>query len=310
MKSVWQTSTKFLAGVMLAAMSVFAQTPQPPNNVSAQPGALNYIEGNAAINGQALPNKLTGQVFLNPNETLSTTAGRVEVLLTPGVFLRIGNNSEIRMMSNSLINTQVELTRGEAIVEVAQLLKDNNIQILDHGAFVKFLKPGLYRIGADGTPIAAVIDGKAVVSNGAQTIELGKGKQTVIAPNMQAQKFDTKKVDDLYAWSNVRSQYNSSASYMAAASYVGPYYPGWFWYAGLDSWAWLPYGGYAFSPFGWGYFGPGYLGYARLGYRPYFYGHYGYYGHGPAVHGFVGGARGGIGGGGHMGGGHMGGGHR
>jgi hypothetical protein len=305
MKRVWQTSTKFLAGVMLAAVCAVAQTSQVPNNnnISARPGALNYIEGNAAINGQVLPNKLSGQVFLNPDETLSTTNGRAEVLLTPGVFLRVGNNSAIRMMSTSLINTQVELTHGEAIVEVAQLLKDNNIQVLDHGAFIKFQKPGLYRIAADGAPTAAVLDGKLIVSNGDQTIELGKGKQTVIAANMQAQKFDTKRVDDLYAWSNVRSQYNSTASYMAASAYSGPYNPGWFWAAGYDTWAWAPFGGYAFSPFGWGFYGPGYLGYA-----PYFYG-YGRgrvvlpAGRGPMVHGYAGGARSGFAGGGHFSGG-------
>jgi hypothetical protein len=222
------------------------------------------------------------------------------------------------MMATSLIKTQVELTRGEAIVEVAQLLKDNNIEVLNHGAFIKFVKPGLYRITADGAPTFAVIDGKAEVSNGDQHIELSKGKETVVAANLHATKFDTKREDDLYAWSNVRAQYNSTASYMAASAYVGPYNPGWFWAAGYGSWAWAPFGGYAFSPFGWGFYGPGYLGYAG------FYG--GFYGPGrvilpagryPAVRGYVGSVRGGFMGGGaaHFsgGGGHAmrgGGGHR
>jgi len=314
MKRVWQTSTKLLAGVMLAAMYAMPQTSPTPNSISTRPGAINYVEGNAAINGQALPTRPAGQVFLNPDETLSTTRGRVEVLLTPGVFLRVGENSEVRMISPSLINTQVELTHGEAVVEVAQLMKDNNIQVLNHGAFIKFVKPGLYRITADGVPMAAVLDGKAQVSNGAQRIDLGKGRQTVIAANLEAVKFNTKNEDDLYAWSNVRSQYNASASYMAAAAYGGgPYNPGWLWAGGFNSWAWMPYGGYAYSPFGWGFFGPGYLGYAGLGYGPAFYGRgrfVGGYRGGPAVHGFAGGMGGGHmsgGGGGHMSGG---GGHR
>jgi hypothetical protein len=327
MKCVWQTSTKLLAGVMLAAVYAMAQPSPAPDNISTRPGAINYVEGNASLDGQALPTKPSGPMFLTPDETLSTTTGRVEVLLTPGVFLRIGHNSEIRMMSTSLIKTQVELTHGEAIVEVAQLIKDNNVAVLDHGAFIKFLKTGLYRISAEGTPMAAVLDGKAEVSNGDQSIKLSKGHQTVIAENMKSEKFDTKKEDDLYAWSNVRSEYNAGASYMAASAYgTGPYYPGWFWAAGLDSWAWLPYGGYAYSPFGWGYFGPGYLGYAGFGY-PFFYGRYGHVPiyRGTGVHGFVGGrhfggghfAGGGGGhfaggGGGHFaggGGGHFGGGH-
>jgi hypothetical protein len=320
MKRVWQTSTRLLAGVMLAATMTMAQTSSSPDNsMQGRPGAINYVEGNAAINGQTLPTKPSGQILLNVDETLSTTSGRAEILLTPGVFLRVGENSEVRMMATSLIKTQVELTRGEAIVEVAQLLKDNNIQVLNHGAFIKFVKPGLYRITADGTPTAAVLDGKVQVSNGDQTIEFGKGKETVIAENMKADKFDAKKIDDLYAWSNVRSEYNSQASYMAASAYGGgPYNPGWFWAAGYNSWAWMPFGGYAYSPFGWGFYGPGYLGYARLGYGGGFYG----YGRGrvvlpanrgPVVRGFAGGTRGGFNGGGaHFsgGGGHAGGGHR
>jgi len=316
MKRVWTRSTKLLTGLMLAAALTVAQTPtQQTSSIQGRPGAVNYVEGNAAINGQILPTKLSGQIFLNPDETLSTTTGRAEILLTPGVFLRVGENSEVRMMATSLIKTQVELTRGQAMVEVAQLLKDNNIQVLNHGAFIKFVKPGLYRITADGAPTFAVLDGKAEVNNGDQSIELSKGKQTVVGATLQAQKFDTKSEDDLYAWSNVRSQYNSTASYMAASSYVGPYNPGWFWAAGYDSWAWAPFGGYAFSPFGWGFYGPGYLGYA---------GFYGYgrgrvvlpLGRGPVVRGYVGGARGGFAGGGaHFsgGGGHAmggGGGHR
>ena len=77
--------------------------------------------------------KTLGKTFLNANDTLSTDSGKAEVLLTPGVFLRIGENSQIRMISPSLTNTQVEVTKGEAMLEVADFLKDNNIEILARG---------------------------------------------------------------------------------------------------------------------------------------------------------------------------------
>jgi hypothetical protein len=271
MKRVLQTSTKLMAGLLLAAVSALPQAP----SISARPGAINYIEGRAALNGQELPARASGPTFLNENDTLSTFTGKAEILLTPGVFLRIGDNSDIRMISPSLIKTQVELGRGEATVEVAQLVKGNDIQILTHEAFIKLEKPGLYRIAATGIPTAAVIDGKATVFNGNRTLELGKGRQTVIAENMKAEKFDVKAQDDLFAWSNVRSQYNAEASYSTAQAFAAgyPYGPGWLWSAGFNSWAWFPGTGYAYSPFGWGFFGPRYVGFAPFYYGRGFYGY-------------------------------------
>src|SRR5919204_112804 len=46
---------------------------------------------------------------LNSGDELSTDAGKAEVLLTPGVFLRLGSNTQIHMISPSLVDTQFEL---------------------------------------------------------------------------------------------------------------------------------------------------------------------------------------------------------
>jgi hypothetical protein len=44
------------------------------------PGAVNYVEGQAAIDGQNLP---AGSAMLETNQVLTTGQGRVELLLTP-----------------------------------------------------------------------------------------------------------------------------------------------------------------------------------------------------------------------------------
>src|SRR5205823_11016075 len=98
MKRVWQTSAAVLGGLLVAAISAMPQA----YTVSAKPGAVNYIEGHAFLNGQPLSDKGLRSTFLNANDTLSTDLGKAEILLTPGVFLRIGDNSEIRMVSPSL----------------------------------------------------------------------------------------------------------------------------------------------------------------------------------------------------------------
>jgi FecR protein len=284
MKRVWHTSSKVLAGLFLAAMYAMPQG----YTVSARPGAVNYIEGHASLNGTEISQKTLGKTFLNANDTLSTDLGKAEVLLTPGVFLRIGENSQIRMVSPSLTNTQVEVMKGEAMVEVADLLKDNNIEILDRGGSMRIEKTGLYRVTADDPPTASVIEGKAELSFGDRKIDLGKGRETVIAANLKAEKFNAKKEDDLYAWSNVRSEYDAGASYASARSATVNSYnnntyggwagypagfgygfgPGWYYNGLWNSWAWMPANGYFFSPFGWGFYSPSYIAYAPIIYAP------------------------------------------
>jgi hypothetical protein len=258
--------------------------------ISAKPGVVNYVEGNAFVNGGTISAKTLKTTYLNANDQLSTGAGKAEVLLTPGVFLRVGENSQIRMVSPTLTDTQVEVQRGEAMVEVDQLVKDNRLVVLDHGSSITLAKTGLYRFTADNPPTAAVMEGKAVVRLGDRKVDLGKGRQTVIAENLKAEKFDTKKEDDLYAWSNVRSQYEAAASYQSARSirvdnsggWAGYGYsgfngwsgPGWFWNAGIGSWAWLPWDGAFFSPFGWGFYSPGLIAYAPIVNAPVYRGGY------------------------------------
>ena len=153
--------------------------------ISAKPGAVNYIEGHASINGQPVVDKDPRAKFLKANDTLSTDAGKAEVLLTPGVFLRVGDNSEIRMISPSLTDTQIEITRGEAMLEVDDLVKGNHLAIIDHGASITLVKNGLYRFTADVPPTAAVLEGKAQVYVGEKKVELGKGHETVLADNLK-----------------------------------------------------------------------------------------------------------------------------
>lgn len=273
MKRVWLTTAKVLTGAFVTAMCAMPQA----YTISARPGVVNYIEGDAFLNGRPVSATRLKATFLNANDTLSTDIGKAEVLLTPGVFLRIGDKSQIRMVSPSLTDIQVQLERGEAMIEVDDLVKDNHVTMLAHGGSVAIQKTGLYRFTTDPAPSAAVIDGKAEVNVGDRKVDLGKGRQVLLAANSKPEKFDRKKEDDLYAWSNVRSEYDAAASYQAAKNvtvnnyggwgglgFGGWYGPGWFWNSGFNSWAWLPMDGAFYSPFGYGFYGPGVLPYAPV----------------------------------------------
>ena len=284
MKRVWHTPAKVVAGLFVAALYAMPQA----YTISARPGVINYIEGSASRNGDRLSAKTAGRIFLAANDTLATENGKVELLLTPGVFLRVGADSEIRMISPSLTKTVVELTRGEAFIEAAELTKENDIEVLDHGATTRLLKPGLYKVTGTGEPAAAVILGKAEVEIANRKVDLGKNHQTVLSAELKSVKFDSRgqdNTDDLYAWSEVRDQYEAASSFATAktafANSYGPgmgsglgygygmgYGPGWAWNAGFNSWAWLPGDGAFFSPFGYGFFAPSVIAYAPVTYVP------------------------------------------
>ena len=74
--------------VTIGAVRARAQNPH-----ATQPGSINFVEGKAAIGTQALGLDSAGFVELGKGQALTTEAGKVEILLTPGVFLRVADNS-------------------------------------------------------------------------------------------------------------------------------------------------------------------------------------------------------------------------
>jgi hypothetical protein len=258
---------------------------------------------------------------------LTTGAGKAEVLLTPGVYLRVGDHSAVKMVSPDLENTQVELERGRAAVEVDQIFPQNMIQVVDAGKATQLMKPGYYEFDAN-QPEAMVFKGEAEVALGDGRWEKVKEHHELALASVARVKtadFNANPVnDDLYNWSSLRSHYLAEANNQMAGEYAYEpgFYPGWYW----DPWMWdytFIGPGPFFSPFGWGFYpwggfyggygwyGPGY-GHGYYGHPGYYYGH-GYVGgfHGDAGGGFHGGGGGVAGGGFHGGGGFGGGGgHR
>jgi hypothetical protein len=214
---------------------------------------------------------------MNAGGLLETRDGRAEVLLTPGVFLRVGENSRVRMLKPSLIDTQLAIEAGESMIEVDEYVKESHLTISMRGGLTEIDKGGLYRFMADGEPTVAVIDGKANVSFGDKHTSLNKGREVVLSDALQTREFDKNRDDELFAWSNIRSQYNASVTYQAAKSaynnngnglyggygYGGYYGQGWYWSNPFNSWLWMP-GGQFYSPFGWGFYGPAYVMYAPV----------------------------------------------
>jgi hypothetical protein len=229
----------------------------------ARPGTLNFVEGQVLVDGRDISTQSVGSTTLNPGSVLSTQAGKAEVLLTPGVFLRLGSNSEVRMLSAGLMDTRIQVDRGVTLLEATDLQKENKIRISAAGLNTTLKDEGLYRVDADRSSVA-VFDGKAEVRQGDEQVEVKKGK-TVVASDapLKAEKFDrneAKKTDELYQWSSLRSKYLAGASaVMAQRVLVQPslwYGSGWYWDPYMSTYSWLPGSSAYYSPFGYGFYSP------------------------------------------------------
>ena len=275
--------------------------------ISAHSGVVQYVEGAAYLNGQQVDPKFGHFPDIKDNQEFQTKEGRAEILLTPGVFLRLGENSSIRMLSTRLTDTRVEVLHGSAIIECDDVPKDNSIQVVYNLDTVQLTKHGLYRVDTDPARFR-VYDGEAVVKDNDKQVTVKSGKETSLDSTLTAQNFDRKDDDELYRWSDRRASYVAQANAASATTasnsgngygYSGSGYGG-LGYGGLGygglgygglgygygafgfngGWAfnpmfgmytYLPFDGFGYSPFGYTFFSP----YTAF-YAPYYYG--GYYG--------------------------------
>jgi FecR protein len=260
-----------LALTLFSAASAWGQ-----NAISAHSGMIHYVEGRVLLDGQPVEPKATEFPEVKKDQTLATEEGRAEVLLTPGVFLRLSEDSSFRMISNQLSDTSFEVVSGDALIEVMDLLKDNAIAVQFKGGTASVAKRGLYRFDADKGNLR-VYEGEIGVTFGDQNIVARKGKEVKVGDGIQAANFDPKDTDPFYRWAERRSEYIATANVSAArqAGSMGLL-------SSAGSWAYNPYygmftylpgTGYGYSPFGWAFYSPLTVG----NYYAYNYGNYGGY---------------------------------
>lgn len=236
--------------------------------ISAHSGVVQYTEGDVSIDNQAIHPKFAEFPELKPEQVIATEEGRVELLLTPGVFLRLAENSSVRMISNSLSDTRLAVVSGSALIEVAELLPNNAITFDAAGTPIVLARKGLYRIDSDPSRLR-VYDGQVRVGADTAPVTVRKGHEVALAASpLAVSSFDAKDIDGFYRWGARRSEYVAEANVVSAhvandprsSSYTG----------GVDSptgrWSWNPWfgmftympggDGMYMSPFGYAYYSP------------------------------------------------------
>src|SRR5262245_29672153 len=160
--------------VFLAGGTLYAQ-----NVISAKSGIVHLAEGDVLINGKTPDLKAGVFTSLKPGELLRTAEGRAEMLLAPGVVLRAGEHTTVKMVSNDLADTKVELVEGAINVEASDNAKENKTSIVMKDTTISLAKNGIYSF--DTKPMSArVWDGEAVVEQAGKTTELKEGRQITL----------------------------------------------------------------------------------------------------------------------------------
>jgi hypothetical protein len=215
-------SVGLIVGILvLGAVSASAQPV-----ISAKSGLVAYVEGKVFVGDQLVAPSLTSFPDVKENMVLRTEEGRAEILLSPGVFLRIGENSSFRMITNRLIDTRLEVLTGSAVVEADEMAKDTNVTIVASKASILIAKHGLYRFDMEPARVK-VFDGVASVTTGEQTTPVGAGRMLSLgngeaSKTASVEKFNKEDTDALDRWSRRRAE-NVAMANVSSAKQVHDY---------------------------------------------------------------------------------------
>jgi len=245
--------------LFLVVCAVFSGAALAQTMISAKSGMIHYVEGQVLLDGTAVEPKFGIFPQIKENSVLRTEAGRAEVLLSPGVFLRIAENGSVRLISDRITDTRLELLSGSVLIECAEILKGNTVTIVYKDSTVSLREDGLYRIDSDPAELR-VYDGQAAVESAGQIAVVKRGKALSLDGTLLARKFDTKAGDSLYRWSKRRAEYIAMANVSSARTLrdLGTTWDrsGWYWNRYFGMFTFIPRRGCWASPFGWRYWSP------------------------------------------------------
>lgn len=205
--------TLLVTFILCCSSVIFAQN-REKFVISAKAGGINAITGQADVHpkGESDWQQLSITDDLDAGDRVRTANdGRVEILLNPGSYLRVGGDSEVELSNNTLANLEVRLLRGTAIVEAtgADGL-ELNINISTPHTKLAIVRQGLYRLNVvpnDATELI-VRKGRVILSDSHTKVK-GGNKVVFSATNVTVAKLtkEEKKVQqDVDNWSKERAE--------------------------------------------------------------------------------------------------------
>ena len=255
--------------------------------VAAHSGVIHFFEGVVTLDGQPLEPKFGRFDEIKEGSELKTGQGRAEVLLTPGVLLRVDQNTAIRMRSNKLSDTRIEFINGAATLDSRNAAPGAPVNILFKDYKMRFARSGRYRFDSSPAELR-VVEGEAEVFLRDKAVMAKAGEAIPLSTPLAVRAAVNRSDDGLDRWDDDRqgaiaadnaadasSDNLSSAlnnpqnnTYDAGGGYAGGGYTGGGLVPDPVSSGYYGYNGYSpgslYSPYG--VFGSGF----RFGYMPLF----------------------------------------
>jgi hypothetical protein len=221
------------------------QAPTTSFIVSTKAGVVNFAQGSTTVKAATVV-KAGTPIGTGPN-------GRVEILLNPGSFLRIGANSQVILDRVQFDDMAIHVLQGSALVEANGFRKDLPLTVSTGNLKMEIIKDGIY-LFHDGR--ITVVDGK--IRDAGNGLSYGKGFQISDDQGYRARKVQTF-TTELELWSQQRDAQIASANANIARSLnstagvpYGSFQDVWLWYPLLGSFIYMPGRGYH-SPYGYTY---------------------------------------------------------
>lgn len=174
--------------------------------ISAHAGVVHYFEGVVLLDDQPLEQKFGAFAAIKIGSTLRTEEGRAEILLSPGMFLRLDEHSAIRMLSNILKDTEVEIVTGSAILDSGEALPDNHVVLFYKDFQMRFPKNGVFRFDADPVAVLQTDTGEAEVTHDGRPVTIDAAHLFFFDAEIATKKFDDGMQDEFYQWAQARRE--------------------------------------------------------------------------------------------------------
>jgi hypothetical protein len=212
--SIALTRSVFFAALLFGVPLLASAQNREKFVISARAGGVNAVTGRAAVRGKGTGEwqQLMITEDLERGDVVKTgNDGRVEILLNPGSYMRIAENSEFELSNNSLENLEVRLVRGTAIMEVTgaedtELL----INITTPHTRMAIVRRGLYRVNVvPGDATELIVRKGRVMLEGSHTKVKGGDKVVISGHSYSVAKLnkaEKKNTDAFDGWSKGRAQ--------------------------------------------------------------------------------------------------------
>jgi len=214
MRSTFSSLTLSLFAVAIVLSAVLVVTAQNREKfvISAKAGGVNAISGRAEV--RAAPS--ADWQLLNVTDDLRAgdfvrtgRDGLMEMLLNPGAYLRVAENSEFQLTNNSLEALEIKLIRGTGIIEATG--SDDTelaINITTPHARMVIVRRGLYRVNVlPGTATELIVRKGRVLLADTHT-KIKSGNKVIFSSNtFSVARLDgaDKKKDNFEGWSKERA---------------------------------------------------------------------------------------------------------